>query len=1067
MATIADLRMRPSMRHAYLLLIEGVPFAFTDEPALATSWWAEDSRVIKLGLAVPEGLKMQLELESGLLEEDQAVFRLLDLDSTVPQFFGGLSKQYKGLGARLSPLDSPAPASVDNNGNLLVLESVYIGTEAIGPAGERNFYSATPVWAEMPGQDHPAFDPPLPVVTNASTGPYLVEGRRVFLYRLIYDPDTGTWPSYTAQVTAAVSGGWSPALWWGTLRQAGKVDGRIWSINCVGPGSLIRRPFNSRTTTDWYGVTAAPVVDANQLHIGVELEKRYFFDGSHIVCGSDLSTYSADVSSKANLVASINTAINAVVGAMGPGGDIWNADAGIGAGTIDFTADQVTIKSEKVDGFYAMYCRLTMSHIVWTMLGYAPEESQGIDDGPQPRFTTPSFDFIGANPDIFVDPPPIYNRAVFTTVPEGQDPIGFTGELDWAGTKAPRVYTPLYSGGVSTLTGAGGQVVSLTPPDNGPIYCESQTIRARESTVEINGNPCNAAGWWAFRGKLQLPPQFTGDDPEVVDTVQVARCLWVEGESGLLAADEYGISRGLYIQEWLDPRLFGLNYEPLDHALGWASSNEGEQIEASPLRVLGAFHKRPDKVTDTLLRILCSTGQAYWDAGAEDTADSGAKGNAGDHMTEGTNSLGLAWPAGDYEIYDLGLQIPAQMIDVPSIQAAADDLPGGAGGPLGQSKICIQGGPLQSEELLSAIMAPRGWALSLHKGKYGLWTPHINPEVAFEELGGFTITESDLHGVAGDPASVIPGVELRPVYPFERVQWTHTGNPTEDWLSGQEELKFKARDPGSRARSGAVIREVAAPDLVATSWFAGDPGTNPNVCDLDQLQTWAGDAVELWERLIPTWLAQPHRKIEGLRISRPQGQDLYPGACIKLSNPWPANSVGGYGVNGFFARVISVTHETDSCACIVDAIIYAQAPGALRWAPVVRVVDDAATPDERYDEPSKTFFLQDWGGLAPPVQWFIKPDFVASDPGNACVWILQYDGTTWDRTGIAFVESVDVAAKTLTLTAAGITGTFLERQYTLIVLAPSDYEDQVQWVRELFPIHVLANTPTEEPPLPP
>lgn len=1065
MATIADLRMRPSMRHAYLLLIEGVPFAFTDEVALSTSWWTEDSRAIKLGLTVPENLKISLDTEDWILEEDQAVFRLLDLDSTVPQFFGGLAKKYKGLGERLSPLDSPAPATIDEKGNLLNLGSAYVGTEAIGPDGERNFYSATPIWADMPGQDHPAFDPPLPVVTTSSTGPYLIEGRRVALYRLIYDPDTASWPSYTAQVNAAVAGGWSPVFWWGTLRQAGKVDGRIWSINCVGPGSFVRRSLNGRTTTEWYGVTAGLIIDANQLHIGVELEKRYFFDGEHIICGSDLSSYTADVTSKANLVASINTAITAVKALMGPDG-VWEDDAGIGAGHIVFTDDEVTIKSEKYAGFHAMFCRLTLSHIVWTMLGYSPEESQGIDDGPQPRFTSINLDFIGAHPDIAVDPIAIYNRAVFTTVPEGMDPIGFTGELDWAGTKAPRVYHPLYPGGVSTLTGAGNQVVSLTPFDNGPIYVESQTIRARESTIEINGAPCNAAGWWAFRGKLQLPPQFTGDDPEVVDTIQVARCLWVEGESGLMAPDEYGISRGLYIAEWLDPRLFGLNYEPLDYALGWASSNEGEQIEASPLRLLGAFHKRPDKVTDTLLRILCSTGTAEWDPGTVDTGDGTADVDAALSLTEGTNTLGLDWPAGDFEIYDLGLQIPSVMIDVPSILAAADDLEGGIAGPLGQSKISIQGGPIQSEELLKAILAPRGWALSLCKGKYGLWSPHINPEIAFEEFGGFEITESDKHGTAGDPGSVIPSVELRPVFPFERVMWTHTGDPTEDWTSGQEELKFKARDPGSRARSGAVVREVAAPDLVATQWFAGDPKTNPNVADIDLIQSWNGDAVDLWERKIPTWLAQPHRLIEGLRISRPKGQDIYPGAILKVTDPWVANSVGGYGVTGFFARVLSVTHETDSCACVVNAIIYAQAPGALRWAPVVRVIDDADTPDERYDEPSKTFFLQNWGGYC-PVQWFVKPDFISADPGNACVWILQYDGVTWDRTGIAFVESVDVAAKTLTLTSDGITGTFYERQYTLIVLAPTDYEDQVQWVRELYPIHTLFTNPGEEPPLPP
>ena len=312
MATIADLRMRPSMRHAYLLLIEGVPFAFTDEPALAAGWWEEDSRVIKLGLTVPETLKISLDTKDWILFEEEAVFRLLDLDSTVPQFFGGLAKQYKGLGERLSPLDSPAPATIDNEGNVLNLESTFIGTEAIGDGGERNFYSATVVWADMPGQDHPAFDPPLPVVTSASTGPYLVEGRRVFLYRLIYDPDTASWPSYTTQVTAAVSGGWSPALWWGQLRQAGKVDGRIWSIDCVGPGSLIRRPFNSRTTTDWYPVTAAFALDDNEKHIGITFNKRYYLDGEYFLFATSYTGYDVDPTSKATLVSSIDTAITAI-----------------------------------------------------------------------------------------------------------------------------------------------------------------------------------------------------------------------------------------------------------------------------------------------------------------------------------------------------------------------------------------------------------------------------------------------------------------------------------------------------------------------------------------------------------------------------------------------------------------------------------------------------------------------------------------------------------------------------------------------------------------------------------
>lgn len=1063
--TIAQLRQMAHVRHCYLLLIEGVPWAFSDEPALAAAgWWTEDEREIKLGLTVPESLKISLDTEDWILTEEQATFRLLDLDSTVPQFFGGLSKAFKGLGARLSPLDSPAPATIDQYGNALVLDSAYVGTEAIGSGGERNYYSCTPVWGPMPGQDHPSEDAPLPVVTDASTGPLLVEGRRVALYRLIYNPTTGDWPSFTDQVNAATEGGWSPMLWWGTLRQAGKVDGRIWSITCTGPGSWLRKALNARTTTEWYPVTADFSLEDNEKHIGIECTKRYYADGATYHFGLDHKNYDVDPSTPDTVVSSIQTAIAATIAAAGDDG-IWTDSGGIGGGEIDFDADHIQISSSKNLG-YQMILKLILGRKVWRALGYDPDAGIGNDEGPGPRFSPgapPAF--AAANPDVWVDPPPSYYSALLTTCPFGTSPIGFTGDVAWAGSDKPKTYHPLYEAGVSVLSGKGQQVVHLTPEDNASIYCESQTIRARENATEINGISCNAGGWWCFRGKLQLPQGDLKEQPEPVDTVQVARCYWVESDPGVILADEGGITRGLFIDHWLDPRLFGLHYEPLDPALGWASNDGGERIEASPLRVLGAFERRPDRIDWTLTRILTSTGMGVWDGGTEDVDDDGAKGNATSFLTQGDNTLGLSWPAGDYEIFDLGLQIPAPMIDLASIQAAADDLPNGAGGALGQSKICIQGGPIQSEELIKAIMAPRGWALSLCKGKIGLWSPHINPEVAYDELGGFEIGESDLHGTAGDPASVIPSVELRPVYPYERVAWTHTGDPTASWIEGQEELKYKARDPGSRARSGARTREVAAPDLLATQWFVEGDQLNPNNADTKQIKGWSGDVTKLWEIDIPTWLAQPHRLIQGLRISRPKGQDIYPGAILKLTNPWPANSVGGYGVTGYFARVLSVTHETDSCACVLDAIIYAQAPGALRWAPVVRVLDDAATPSDRYDSATKTFYLEDWGGYC-PVAWFIKPDFVAADDAPACIWILQFDGVTWERTGIAFVDSIDATAKTMTLTSDGITGTFYERMYTLICLAPSDYEDQVAWVRALYPIHTLSTNPSDEPALP-
>lgn len=1081
--SIGDLRQRTSMRHAYLLLIEGVPFAFTDEPELAVpKWWLEDGpgddRVIKLGLTVPETLKFSLELESGLLEEDQAVFRLLDIDGTVPEFFGGLAKVdlVKGLGARLLPTQDPAPATIDNYGEALDLDSSYVGTEAIGPAGQRNFYSATPGWGQLPGQDHPTRDEPLPVVSPAGVGPYLIEGRRVALYRVIYDPDAGEWPGFSTHVAQALTvPGWSPMLWWGTLRQAGKVEGRIWSITCTGPGSWLRRSLHNRSTTGWYQVTADFELDDNEKHIGITFNKRYFEDGSYFIFANTYSAYLVDPTSKDTIISSIAAAITATKSAVGDDG-VWTTSAGIGAGEIDFTEDYIQISISPSAGYQANMF-LTLSRKVWRAIGYDPDAGIDNDGGPGPRFNVgSSFDFISANPDIIVDPPPSYYTAHITTCPEGTSPVGFTGEASWSGSDNPRAYFPTYVSGVSVLNGAGGQVVRFIPEDNADVYVEGQTIRAHESAVEINGSPCTAQRLWCFRGKIQLPQQFftdkegaaiaLGPEPEPVDTVQVARCLWVESESGVVAPDGTGTGRGLYIAEWLDPRLFGLNYEPIDQALGWASNDGGESIECSPMAHLGAFYRRPDRVDHTLLRTLVSTGTAVWTPGTEDVADGSASSNASTDLTPGDNDLTPQWPAGDFEIYDLGLQIPKAMVDTPMILDAAADLPGGSTGPLGQSKVAVQGGPLQSEELLQALMAPRGWALSLKRGRIGLWAPHASPEAKFDDARDFVIGEADLHGTAGDPASTIPSIELRPVFPFDRLAWTHTGNPTETWTEGQEELKYKARDTGARARSGTRVRDLAAPDLIATNWFVSGDQQNPNNADTDLIKGWTSEVVQLWEREIAAWLAQPHRLVQGLRISRPKGQDIYPGAILRLTNPWPANSMGTYGVTGAYARVLSVAHETDSCAAVVDALLYATPPGALRWAPILRVVDDAATTADRYDAASQTFTVQDWGNVAAPLEYFVKPDYVDVADASAAVWILQFDGAVWVRTATGFVSSVSTGAGTLTLTGAGLTGTFYERMYALIVLAPADDPDQVDWVRALYVQHVLGSAPGSAPKLP-
>ncbi|TXH45338.1 MAG: hypothetical protein E6Q97_31750, partial [Desulfurellales bacterium] len=884
---------------------------------------------------MPRTLKIGLDLESGLIEEDSATFRLLDIDGTVPAFFGGLDKPYQQLGQRLPAGSTPiaAPLVGANEDSLPADEGGYLGTEAIGPNGERNYYSHVP-WASMPGQDHPATDEPFPVFTTRDTGPLLVEGRRVALYRIIFDPDTGTWPSFDDQFI-----GGRPMLWWGTLRQAGKVEGRIWSINCAGPGSWLRRSLANRAPTSWFPVASEVQFADNERKVYLDFYKTdiYGFDYWY---GHDVASYSVPDGSPSAVASYLSSAISTVAGTAGQDG-VWTADVPVAgaASSIEFDLLSVTV-STLADCGYAARLVITLHIRAWRLLGWEPLYEPGSLSGPQP---------------LFVDSGDGYYTAYFATVPPGSDPVSKEGGPEWTGEGIPRIYTPLYPGGVSVLSGLGGQVVSIATENLAPLYVESQTIRARPPFAEIDGTDTDSWRLWAFRGPIQL----AGED-EPVDTVQVARCSWVSDGYGLVADDASGIRKGLHISGWLDPRLFGLNFEPINKWVGWASNDNADddegKIQASPLSFFGVYYNRPDRAADTIIRTLVSTGTGAWDPAIVDTSDDFVDGYSASWFTEGENPTGLAYPAMDAEIYDLSLQIPAAMIDLASFAEVGADLPGGESGPLAMGKVAVQGTSIQSEELLGALMAPRGWCFSLKRGKFGLFAPHLGSEAKYDDAVDFEITESDLHGEAGDPASTIPEVELRPVFPFDRMTVDYTGDPTEGWLEGQSSYEAKARDPGARARSGTRKREVKAPDLIATEWFVGDKAKK-----VELVQSWQNDLKKLWEVGVASWLSRPHRLLTGLRVSRPKGQDIYPGAILKLTNPWPANSTGSYGVTGGYARVLSVTHETDSCACEIECLLEGGAPNALRWAPVFRVVDEVSDTTERYDPATRKFYVQAWG----------------------------------------------------------------------------------------------------------
>lgn len=1029
MATVADLRMRPSMRHAHVLLIDGTPFAFTDEYALSTlagmGWWTPDDRVVLNGLVVPKGLTDALEVESGQFQDDGVTFQLIDFDeTTIPRFFGGLSKTFKQLGERLSPLMDPCPAVLlDSAFGELEPWGGYIGTEAIGPAGERNYYSAF-FWGGLPGQDHPADGEPYPVFTDSATGPYLVEGRHVSLHRILWDPDENEWKSIEDNLAAGVL-----PLWFGTLRQAGEVDGRVWAIDCAGPGSFLRKSLNTRTSTTWYPVTADLVLSLDERRIKVQFTKIQFDNAAGELNGSN-DSYLVDPLA---VFESVKGAVESVATEPGDGGYAFVDASNTGAGSITWNKT-ISITMTPFQGWAGrMY--LELHGKVWRMLGFDPIAlEENLEEG------SPFFE--AELPEL-----PGHYRAWFSTTPAPEHPLIPTGDIEWVG-EGPRSYKATYEGGISILTGSGGQVIRIRPPDGERIYCEGQTSRPVALSTIYAGDTTSSR-WWAFKGKIQLE-----GDSEPSDTVQVARCSWVEYESGFVAPDESGITCGLVIDKWLDPRLFGFNYKPISPKLGWASrdnpgDDESRQISCSPLAVFAQYNGSADRASTTIKRILLSTGSAFWGLGSEDSnLDADLADQVDSYLTEGSNG------PGDREIADLSLGLPSSLVDVSSLGAADDDLPSGSSSPLALHKVAVHG-PIQAEELLEAIMAPRGWSWSLIRGRFGVWSQHVSSEEAFVEGVDISITPDDLAGEAGDPGSCIPSVGLRPVFPFERLAVSHTGDPIEGWLDGQVDLSLKARDIGARARMGNRERSLSCPDLIETSWFVDSATLLEN-----QVPTWIGEFRSLWERTIPSWLARPHRLIQGLRVSRPKGQDLGVGSVVRLTLPWPANSFGSYGMTNVSGRVISCTIETDTCVSVVDVLAEATAPDALRWAPILRVVDEGVDDtSDRYDAGTRTFYLRDWGGVdvATQLQAVIKPDDLDAEDDTTLLTLLGFNGVRWVYVGRFFASAVNTMAKTLTVEAWGdgnlndsegfTTANFPPRMYLFFILSPLTSSENWTYLR--------------------
>jgi hypothetical protein len=967
---------------------------------------AHGARTVALGLEPPEAVKLGIGIvESGLPVDDGLTVTIVDRDGHLISFM----KDEPGdvVAERLGPLDDPAPATLlGPQGETVAVWGRHVNGEAIGAAGERRQFFVLP-GVTMPGLDHPAIGSDdgaggLRVSAVRDDARWL-EGRMCALYLIRKDVDAGTWPSWQDQYDSGYS-----LQWIGTLKGA-TAQSRAWRIECEGFSSLLRRTLNANRPAEWRQL--APILKFGP--------GEGYMASAFCMRGSDgappqVGGYSAYAVSDAltsgttpaELALEVHTRLQAV--AATPAAITWTTYQN---GTISLTEDDLTLRVDNAIGVEGGVVALRMHQKAWLHLGWdLTTNVQGFPPGTalQSEVEVEAQAFGGSFAPSWdvgtADPAVDYWTGIFTTCPVGT--AFMESGYDADGDGAARTYQPIYAGGgVSVVYPEGGDEWGLWL-GLGP-YMEGQLVKP-PADATIGSGACDRAGFIAVRGKRK-----TGtleDDAE--DVYQVARVSWVDSNTYTGTVEPDGSSRAVaYFEGWLDPALFGSKSTKLTEP--WAAKG----LEWAPLALVGYNADAPDRAHEVLLRVLLSTGTATW-SGVGDAAT----------ITPGANAHPDAdGPGDDREIADLGLGIPADLIDYVSFKQVASELPGGLGDGLNKCKLGYVG-PFDAQALIEDVLRPRGWCFSLKGLRLGLFSRATPLDASDAEV---TITTAD---VAGAPEDLPPldEVDFRPLEPLDLVEarWgaSQIGGDGRD-----AQVVVQARDSRAMARRGNARVDIEARSLLATGGWS--------------LQ-------ELWGTRLAQWYGEPHTMVT-VAVKGDTARDLWPGTIVRFTSSWPATREGAYGMSARVGRVVSVSRNTQTLAATCEILVEGRPPTTRRrFGPIARLTDSHTTVEGRHDSGTRTLYCYEdaFGrdGTTSDVAGFTEPAWLGVGGRLKVAAWASWDGLTWEQTATFEVESVNTSAHTITYAAGTLSGTIWERRWTVLVGRPWDDQDANEWPRELF-----------------
>lgn len=1005
-----ELRTYPSPETALLVIMDGAPIALTDNADLV-GYDTGGGHDVRLGLT-RAGLsyRFELDLRIGQLKQSPMAFSVIDWDDDLARMFGAVDDTKQQLG------DVPwgGGSAVAPNSSLAARTDLFdmnIGVERIGPAGERRQYPAPP--DATIGWDHSiALDGTGLAGAPVSENPIVWNGRRIELYRVYRD--RVTYPHTTGTAT------WRPMsearlLWWGTMRDAGRVVSRRWTHECDGPESLFRKPLAlgwQRTPVIAVGdITLVTTGSERETGVGITLDipgGGVGFDTYH------LNEFTTDIT--ATSYDGIRDEIRALI-------DLAAADASLDGPFEDVPGCHVSMDASSAVSIvtttiaYApAVLRLCLHRKVWAALGYDVDVQQNLDADDAMKVEFFSMDRPNAGTFAASVPGGDYWRGAFST---GQD------RFDPHNGGATRVFEPLYSSGTHILRAdlsGGGQVIQLGDATLGDDTSQSTVAHpgqlARpvaslpgdpEAPVEIDGVACNRSGFWVFFGKrrsAETTSMMSSED--VIDEVWVGEASWVDAR-GLVSGDKIIVTR------WWPPERFGYSSK-YGITSDWVArqatvdSDDG-YIQALPIAVLGYTPLAGDGESGgfdaahvVLQRLLHTTGTSTgWSSYADDPAavlDAGGNEPAGGHAIRR-----------DGEVADLGLAIPEARIASPSAFAAVADTV-----ELSSTldvKYAFAGG-YQAADVIRSLMQPFGWCWHLRGGQYGIWCPADSLTLADATL---VLDRSALATEYDDEGDL--SQELREFQPIDRWRFDYSLRPHDAKTSKLERL---SPDEGFRYRPGDV--EIA----VMAHGHRNPPG------DYQRL------------RVLSEWWARRHFAVKGYDLDLITAEDVWPGTIARLTDPRLVTPDGTYGVTNRLAIVTSVRVRLDvdggSASC--DLLVLDDRTSTPKLnAPVAMA--------RGYDSATQRLYLYPNGfgieGFTNDAGQWVEPTYagIAQFGGNATVEVWQFDGSTLAQTFGGTVSGA--GADYITLTAR--TGTYYRDMDSIVVLSNSR-EANGAWVTTNF-----------------